>query len=1017
MSKLLTIVFFALFFLLSCTDDSGVNGPSAPERVSVSFIGKSHSITAPPGATRDLPLTVSVRTTTNAPVAGVKVALSTQPAMGEFIPSEPVTDASGIAQTTYRVALSASPNLTINLNLHAETDGGYGDATLYLNVTALPANLSLFADPADVNAAPAQDIRVLVFAAVTDADGATVPETELAFTLEPAEPGGVVFGSINSEDWDYDAGITRATFHSWGETGKLLVHCSTTDPSLPDPLTATALIEIRGLGDRIAEFSLIAVPDKIVVPLAGMGESQIIARITDQWHSGVPKVQVNFRTTLGTIGEYALTDSLGQAHTTLLTGEDAGEAIVTALIPGTDYSDTLVVPVQGEYRKPFELEVFSDTDEIYADNDSLTFATLTAQLKDADGQGIGGVELRFSTTQGAVPAVGTTDASGVCYNVFNDLGEPSLDEDGNPVPAIVTVKYEKMDLEVSKEIFILPRNPITIVNLYVLSPRMTVGDSILVSASCFQENGQRAPDGTEVHFYATLGHFSSDVVRTTGGTGRAESYFIAPTRTGTAILSAYVINADGDTAWSNDFQMAILPGPPSQFDVEWSRSSLVTGEYADITVTVSDTFGNPVPGVLISFTSTLGSFNPNYTVTDTLGRGWLRFYAGSLAGFATITVMVNTPSGPIYDQTTIQIVAGSPASITLEADPPIIQVRETGGRESSTLTATVRDQNGNLVTTPVIVYFEFIRQPAEPNGCNFNNHGQLDSAWTINGVARVAINSGRLSGLVIIKAYTWRDLETRLDRIEAFLIIQVVSGPPELMDIDVNNNGVDAGGGAWAVEVSARVYDFWRNPVADRIPVAFTVDPDIATINPAYTGNVNMAGDSLPGLAFTVLTYNSNNTFDTLTIRGLVENPNNEVTGELLYTLPLQQGELQLNCDPTNWMFDRSPPGEEGDLCLISVWAVVTDGHQRLINNAPVWFTTNRGTFWWRDIRGRYNEYEPPDPAIKYTEGGAATVYLRGTMDDFFLDIFTLEVTVQINASLVGYDVYAEPAFIYMTRH
>jgi hypothetical protein len=587
-----------------------------------------------------------------------------------------------------------------------------------------------------------------------------------------------------------------------------------------------------------------------------------------------------------------------------------------------------------------------------------------------------------------------------------------------------------MDLEASEEIFILPRNPITIIILYAQSPQITVGDSTPVSAACVQENGQRAPGGTEVHFRATMGRFSSDMVHPTNG--RAESYFIAPTHpTDTAILSAYVINADGDTTWSNDVAIAILPGPPSRMDIEWDHSRLVTGEYRDITVTVSDIFGNPVPWVCVSFTSDLGSFNPAYIVTDALGQGRVTFYTGTLSGFGTIWVVFEGPSGPISAQTTVQIFARSPASITLEANPPIIQVPGTGGREptSTSLTATVRDQNGNLVTTNTIVCFELVREPPEPNGGNINNHGQLDSAFTVQGVATATLNSGTNSGPVLIRAYTWRDPETRLNIIEAFITIMVVSGPPELMDIDVNNNGFDAGGGSWVVEVSARIYDAWRNPVADHIPVAFTVDPDIATINPAYTGNVNMAGDSFPGLAFTNLTYNSDNTFDTLTIRALVENPNGEVPGELLYTLPLQQGELQLNCSPTNWMFVRPPAGEEGDPCFIRLWAVATDGHQRLINNEPVLFTTNRGTLWWRDIRGIYHEFDPPDRAVVYTgwrapkhpdynEGdGEATVYLRGTMDDFFLDIFTLEVTVEINASVVGYNVYAEPAFIYMTRH
>jgi hypothetical protein len=48
---------------------------------------------------------------------------------------------------------------------------------------------------------------------------------------------------------------------------------------------------------------------------------------------------------------------------------------------------------------------------------------------------------------------------------------------------------------------------------------------------------------------------------------------------------------------------------------------------------------------------------------------------------------------------------------------------------------------------------------------------------------------------------------------------------------------------------------------------------------------------------------------------------------------------------------------------------------------------------------------------------GIATVYLIGHMLDFYLDDFTLEVTVHIEAAEEGYEVAADPAFIFMTRH
>ena len=49
---------------------------------------------------------------------------------------------------------------------------------------------------------------------------------------------------------------------------------------------------------------------------------------------------------------------------------------------------------------------------------------------------------------------------------------------------------------------------------------------------------------------------------------------------------------------------------------------------------------------------------------------------------------------------------------------------------------------------------------------------------------------------------------------------------------------------------------------------------------------------------------------------------------------------------------------------------------------------------------------------------GEATVYLRGIEWDFFMDIVSPEVNVQISAEVIGYeDVQARPVMVVVTRH
>jgi hypothetical protein len=1004
-------------------------------------------IVVTPNQVKQAGITASVTDREGIGIAGILVHLRTDPpSLGTVDSDTGITDFNGQVSRTFSTIAGRTGTCTVI----AQVGDSVAMKDIEIVEASKPVYIDVLADPSIVQVAEGSNTQINISAYVTDNKRVGVPDVTVDFSIGPYTPDKSSFGAISvadSVDRTDDNGRINATFITLGETGKVYAVAKVlpTGGGGEEAIEDSVLLTIKKLANNIGRLDVRASPSSLSISVDTLGKSMIYATLKDTSQQGIPNVKLEFWTDLGWLARPTDTDSAGTAtaeyyilpRTDFLDLQDQEEtATVIVTLPGTDYTDFTQITTKVPSSAIGTLTMTVDPVEIYADNDSLTYALLTVQLKDADGAGIAGASLKFSATHGAVQASDTTDASGVCYNTFNDLGVPSTDEDGNPVPAIVTVKYEKMDLEVSKEILISARNPISIVNLYAQAVQMTAGsgDSTLVTAACVQENGQRAPDGTEVNFKASLGLFTNDAVRTTGGTGRAETYYHAPGQTGTAILSAYVINADGDTAMSNDVLITVIPGLPVRVSVESDRASLITNdpnEFATITATVQDTLGNAVrPNTNVSFQTDLGTVAP-FAVTDSAGHAQVRLTAGVTAGFATVTATVNGLSGPISAQTTVQFIAGDPNSIELTADPLTIQVRETGGHESATLSAKVYDPNGNPVTTNTIVYFELIRQPPEPNGCNINNHGQKDSAYTAQGIATATLNSGTNSGPVLVKAYTWRDPDTRLYLVQVTNSnVQVVSGPPELMDIDVNDDGNDAGGGAWVVEVSARVYDFWRNPVANNIPVAFTVEPDIATINPASTGNVGSAGDSAQGLAYTLMTYNSDNTFDTLTIHGLVENPTGEVNAELLHALPLQDGDLQLNCDPTNWMFVRPPAGEEGDPCLIRVWAVLQDGHQRLVNNGPILFTTNRATFWRRDIRGTYREYVPPEPSKKYTgwrapkhadyneEDGIATVYLRGVMDDFFLDIFTLEITVQINASVEGYnDVTADPGFIFMTRH
>jgi len=671
----------------------------------------------------------------------------------------------------------------------------------------------------------------------------------------------------------------------------------------------------------------------------------------------------------------------------------------------------------GEYS----LTLNTDRVSIWADN-GRTFATLTAVLKDENDRGVAGEEIQFSATFGIVQPSAITDSMGRATAVFTDTGIALYDSLWMPYSSVVTARSQARDVSAEVRIMILEPNPVCTINIYVNSRQLTAQDSTLFRVTLYCRDGSPAPPGTEVHFYAAYGRFAESMIITQGYSGIDNWYFTGNQAvTDTIIIS---VMSEGDTVCCFMTTFDLISGPPAVVVVRANPTELRTNDPAsrsEIIATVMDTRGNPVRrGTYVTFRSTLGTINHS-AITDEHGDAIAMLTTGTQAGLAEITATTQGRSGPISARATVVFISGSPHSIELSVDPLEIRVAETGGITSSAITATVRDPNGNLIAYPASVVFELINEPPPPAGCTIGGPGrQVARHQTSNGYARAVLNSGEEIGGKLIRAYTWPDSVNQPDRIiEAiFCNVMVVSGPPFQYDIDVDGRGEDAGGGAWSIEVSARVWDMHRNPVADRVSVAFTVDPEIATIDPGYTGNNDRHGRSVQGIAYADLIYHSVNTYSDVEISADVQVPGGIYT-EREYVLPLQQGELTLQVDPANWMFDDENQAE------IRCWASLMDGHRVLINNAPILFTTSRGRLFWQDFSGDRLVMFYPDPARKFTgvqdehnneAPGQATVYLFCSEEDIFIDPFQNQMSVNVEACIENLNVRAEPRFVIFTR-
>ncbi len=1018
-------------------------------------------LTVPPNETRSTTVTATLQDSDGLAIPGVQIAFSTRPpTIGLIEDAVGNTDSNGQVSRNFNSIVNQYGNCEVIATVGEQQ----ASTTIEIRPVAGPDNIVIYADDQDMVVAEGQMASTNITAVVTDEDGVGVPNTYVLFRLEPVDEGGAIFGSLSAVDTtDYQGQIT-SVFNSRGNFGSLWVVAEVVPTgeeemgapsgngeqdvslsgkklqirsgnnviaSMDENLTARILITVTPLGDRPRSITISAMPNYFNLPPDSTGISVITTRVRDVNGNGIPNVVINYQTQIGTLSQVTSTDSNGVStaqyavHPATDIPGDIVDAVIipiTATIPGTGWSRAVDITVVKSRTDRGTLELTTDKKFIYADG-AITYATLTAVLKDEDGQILTGRDIEFASDLGIVSSPVSTDSLGRAITVFTDNGISSA-----PDSAVVRAKFTPMGLEATIRIMIREQNPVNRINLVSAAQQMVAGsvDSTSVRATAYLLDESPAPNGTQIHFETVLGAMAQEVVAITGNFGAAETYYIAGSQVGVDTIRAYWQNpATEERVYSAEVLITLMSGPPSQVNISADPTVLYIndpGATSMITATVLDTAGNPVrAGTYVAFSTTMGTVTMSST-TDPDGRAAATLTPGRESGVARVTATVSGPAGDITDECTVTFISGTPNTIVLTSDTTEIAVAETGGMSTTILRATVKDASGNRVDRPTMVHFRLLNQPNPPAGCNINETFPLDSALTAGGTAQVSLNSGRQIGGVLVKAYTWRD-SLRTDTVSVILAsVQVVAGPPFQLDIDVNDDGNDVGGGSWMVEVSARVWDTHHNPVADRIPVSFTCEPEIATIDPGFTGNVGVAGAPTPGLAFSNMVYHSMRTFDLIEISADVQTPEGIISGAREHALPMQEGNLELNVDPANWMFQE---GQED--ASIRCWVVLKDGHEITINNAPILFTSNRARFYW--YNNRRNDYEEffPDPARLLTgvfdqermeERGQSTVFLQATEPDIFLDPFTLEVTVQINASVEGYDdVSADPAFIFFTRH
>lgn len=276
---------------------------------------------------------------------------------------------------------------------------------------------------------------------------------------------------------------------------------------------------------------------------------------------------------------------------------------------------------------------------------------------------------------------------------------------------------------------------------------------------------------------------------------------------GTAAGSGKVIVVVKPGALEYEVPLTLLPGAPFSFQIDADQTQLVAdgAGTANIVVTVFDEYGNRVPDVPLSFAASLGMISDS-AVTNSQGQATVQFVAGTDLGNAEIVVEY----GIFAPSITIALVAGPPAQLTVSANPASLPA---DGESTGEVRAAVTDAYGHPVAGRTVQFS--------------TSQGTIsaDAVTDAQGEAAATLTAGSSVGGAEVLAW--------LDDLSAVTTVQLVPGPPAILDMDAPLSGIVVEGDT-PVTIAVTVRDAQARPLPG-VTVYFT--STLGSITPSAVTN------------------------------------------------------------------------------------------------------------------------------------------------------------------------------------
>jgi hypothetical protein len=335
---------------------------------------------------------------------------------------------------------------------------------------------------------------------------------------------------------------------------------------------------------------------------------------------------------------------------------------------------------------------------------------ITANLKDANNVLMTGEAISFSSTSGSIQILKDAQGNAVTDNLGNVVA--ILSSPNNPIPRSITVTATgggststiNIDVNGTKLEVSGPANAIAFGQSTELTVKLKAGDGTVLKDKA-------------VVVSSLKGNVLSASTITTNVQGEA-SVTVTDDK---GIVDTITVSAlDGSV--STDFILKVSANS-IKFNAPARNAEIPLGTtYHDVEVELREN-GSPVAaGKRVDFSITRGTLENTFGNTNASGIATVRVRADN-AGGATITASTDNEEATLG----IEFIAITPAAINLEAAPKRVSLEQT-----STLTATVRDADQNLVKNKKVLFnlTDTTGGSISKGGVFTNSQGQASSVYT-----------------------------------------------------------------------------------------------------------------------------------------------------------------------------------------------------------------------------------------------------------------------------------------------